>query len=73
MNTTTLKQNDREVSCLYRNLEAETCMAAISTMNLGPITRLTYCNNENYDNCPLLLAKILRSRQVYKKTEYLYF
>ena len=51
-----------EVSCPYCNIETEICMAALSTMSLGPITRLTYCDNENYDNCPVLLAKILRRR-----------
>jgi len=51
-----------EVSCPYCNTETEICMAAISVMSLGPITRLTYCDNENYDYCPVLLAKILRRR-----------
>lgn len=63
MNTTTLKlQKDLVVSCSYCNTETEICMAAISVMSLGPITRLTYCDNENYDYCPVLLAKILRRR-----------
>lgn len=63
MNTITLKpQKDHEVLCPYCNIEAEICMAALSTMSLGPITRLTYCDNENYDYCPVLLAKILRRR-----------
>ena len=70
MNTITLKlqkdpdcrQAGFEVSCPYCNIETEICMAALSTMRLGPTTRLTYCDNENYDYCPVLLAKILRRR-----------
>lgn len=63
MNTITLKpQKNHEVLCSYCNTETEICMAALSTMSLGPITRLTYCDNENYDYCPVLLAKILRRR-----------
>ncbi len=51
-----------EVSCPYCNIETEICTAALSAMSLGPITRLTYCDNESYDNCPVFLAKILRRR-----------
>lgn len=51
-----------EVSCPYCNIGTETCTAALSAMSLGPITRINYCNNESYDNCPVLLAKILRRR-----------
>ncbi|MEK6528243.1 MAG: hypothetical protein AABZ36_05095 [Nitrospirota bacterium] len=61
MNTTTLKlQNNLEVSCPYRNIEIEICTAAISAMRLSPIARLTYCDNESHDNCPVFLAKVLR-------------
>jgi hypothetical protein len=49
-----------EMLCPYRNIETERCMAAISTMSLGPMTRLTYCDTENFDNCPVFLAKVLR-------------
>ncbi len=63
MTTATLKlQKELEMSCSYCNTETEICMAAISVMSLGPITRLTYCDNESYDNCPVFLAKILRRR-----------
>jgi len=61
MNTTTLRlQKNLEVSCPYCNIETEICTAAISAMSLGPIARLTYCDNEGYDNCPVFLAKVLR-------------
>ncbi|MBI4839128.1 MAG: hypothetical protein HY806_08340 [Nitrospirae bacterium] len=63
MTTAALKlQKELEMSCPYCNIETAICKAAISALSLGPIARLTYCDNESYDNCPVFLAKILRWR-----------
>jgi len=38
------------------------CSASIMTVVLSTYQKTTYCWTENYDNCPMFLAKILRGR-----------
>jgi len=52
------KQSD----CLYGGPDKDRCSASLSLMAIGANTRQTYCSNENYDNCPIFLSKILRRR-----------
>ena len=53
---------EKEMTCPHCNSERAVCMASISSMRLGIVERLVYCSNENYDNCPIFLAKVLRGR-----------
>ena len=38
------------------------CSASIMTVVMSNYQKATYCWTENYDNCPMFLAKILRER-----------
>jgi hypothetical protein len=38
------------------------CSASIMTVVLSSYQKTAYCWTENYDNCPMFLAKILRGR-----------
>jgi hypothetical protein len=62
MNTLTININEvTEASCPYGDLIADVCRASISSMKLGLIGCLKYCTSEDYDGCPIFLAKILRN------------
>jgi hypothetical protein len=63
MNTLAIKLNEvPEVSCPYSDMIADVCRASISAMKLGLTMSLNYCASEDYDGCPIFLAKILRKR-----------
>jgi hypothetical protein len=47
-----------EIGCPYDGLT--TCLASFSSMTLDSLKRIHCCSTENYDNCPIFLAKILR-------------
>jgi hypothetical protein len=51
-----------EASCPYSDMIADICRASISAMKPGITGRLDYCASEDYDGCPIFLAKILRKR-----------
>jgi|GEM_PF-2385365 hypothetical protein len=38
------------------------CSASIMTVVMSSYQKTNYCWTENYDNCPMFLAKILRGR-----------
>ena len=40
--------------------DASVCAASFSSMAIDNQKRARYCSTDNYDNCPLFLAKILR-------------
>ena len=62
MNTLTIKLNEAaEVSCPYSDMIADICRASISAMKLGLKASLGYCSGEDYDGCPIFLAKTLRN------------
>ena len=48
--------------CPYGDRETNICSASLSAMAIGHSTRREYCSNDNYDNCPIFLAKNLRRR-----------
>jgi hypothetical protein len=49
-----------ETICPYNGINV--CMASLSSMAINSWNREKYCGNENYDNCPLFLSKVLRRR-----------
>ncbi len=63
MNTLTIDIKEvTEASCPYSDIIANVCRASISSMKLGLIASLKYCTSEDYDGCPIFLAKIIRKR-----------
>ncbi len=46
-------------NCPYCNNESSICAASLSEMEIDARRRSGYCNNENYDSCPIFLAKNL--------------
>jgi hypothetical protein len=44
--------------CPYNGIN--TCRASISSMIIDKRKKEDYCSDENYDNCPIFLAKIPR-------------
>jgi hypothetical protein len=49
-------------ACPFSETETNICLASLSAMVIGPSNRREYCSNDNYDNCPIFLAKSLRRR-----------
>lgn len=47
-----------EMGCPYNGIN--TCMASLSSMLLDDDKRADCCGTENYDDCPIFLAKVLR-------------
>ncbi len=68
MNHITCEQMDNRVmapgswACPYACNTTHVCTASFSLMPLKLLTMQTYCATDNYDNCPVFLAKILRQR-----------
>jgi len=54
-------QSTRETysrACPYKGIH--TCRASLSSMIIDTRRKEDYCSHENYDSCPIFLAKILR-------------
>ena len=49
-------------ACPFGETETNICLASLSSMVIGPSNRQEYCSNDNYDNCPIFLARSLRRR-----------
>jgi hypothetical protein len=47
-----------EKSCPYKG--GNICHASISSMLIDENIRENYCDNEDYDNCPIFLSMVLR-------------
>lgn len=47
--------------CPYSG-KSDICNASIGLLVPTKNERASYCDNENYDNCPIFLAKVLRKR-----------
>jgi len=63
MNTFTARQEQtkfmvHETICPFN--DSSICAASFSAMAIDNQKRARYCSTDNYDNCPLFLAKILR-------------
>lgn len=48
--------------CPHHNLATDVCTAALSVLRTDGPLQAGYCLTENYDNCPMFLAKALRRR-----------
>lgn len=52
------KLNESEIVCPYKDMNI--CSASLSSMVIDTRIKENYCGNENYDNCPIFLSKMLR-------------
>lgn len=52
----------QQSNCPYECTATDKCAASLSSMTISLGSRLIYCSTENYDNCPVFLAKSLRRR-----------
>lgn len=46
--------------CPYKKVQSEYCSASVMTMRINQRRNAIYCLTENFDCCPLFLAKVLR-------------
>ncbi|MFA5354242.1 MAG: hypothetical protein WC291_08425 [Thermodesulfovibrionales bacterium] len=53
---------DDDSFCPYCDRESEICGASCSSMSVGMEMRLKYCLREDFDDCPVFLAKRLSGR-----------
>jgi hypothetical protein len=51
-----------DLHCPYTGA-SDVCNAALSSLLPSPSMKANFCNSENYDNCPIFLAKALRRRR----------
>jgi hypothetical protein len=51
-----------EYGCPFGNTESSICSASLSSMVIGTSRRQAYCSGDNYDSCPIFLARMLRKR-----------
>ncbi len=64
MNTLAIHPNDVDNAlCPYGDILADVCRASVSSMKLGLTGSLKSCTSEDYDGCPIFLAKLLRKVQ----------
>ena len=49
-----------ELGCPYRTEKSTHCSVSIMTVAIDDRRRAAYCCTEDYDRCPLFLAKVLR-------------
>lgn len=46
--------------CPYRQTNSMYCSASVMTFAIAKRQDAAYCSSENFDNCPVFLAKVLR-------------
>jgi hypothetical protein len=51
---------DSELICPFLTMESNFCSASIMAATMNNERRASYCSTEDYDRCPLFLAKVLR-------------
>jgi len=54
--------NELELQCPYFDA-SDVCNASLSSLLPSPTMRENFCNSEDYDDCPIFLAKALRRRR----------
>ena len=54
------KPIDYERACPYNGINI--CMASITSLPLDKQKKADCCSTENYDDCPIYLSKLLRTR-----------
>lgn len=52
--------NIEDSICPYRQLHSHYCSASVMTMRIDQRRNTTYCLSEDFDCCPVFLAKVLR-------------
>jgi hypothetical protein len=55
-----LKENPG-LHCPYSGI-SDVCNASLSLLSPSAEVRTAFCNSDDYDDCPLFLAKVLRRR-----------
>ncbi len=50
--------------CPFIDEKQDICSASLSSIIIGPQNRHTRCSSENYDNCPIFLAKLLIKNKI---------
>lgn len=48
--------------CPFGNEESQVCSASLSSLVIGKSRRQAYCGGDDYDNCPIFLARMLRKK-----------
>jgi hypothetical protein len=51
-----------DLICPFSDRATNICAASFSSMIVGPRNRKEYCFSDDYDNCPMFLAKMMRKR-----------
>lgn len=51
-----------KLMCPYNTAESVFCSASVMTVAINTRRKALYCCTEDYDHCPLFLAKMLRGR-----------
>ncbi len=65
MNALATRAREDLDACPYCDVKTDVCKASVTSLKIGALVRLKRCNNENYDNCALFLAKCLRRKWQY--------
>jgi hypothetical protein len=47
--------------CPYRKSASANCSASVMTFTISSRQDAQYCRTENFDHCPVFLAKVLRN------------
>jgi hypothetical protein len=56
------KSIDYERSCPFNSIK--TCMASFTSLKLDEQKQANCCSTENYDDCPIFLARVLRGGKI---------
>jgi len=56
-----LPEGNDSLRCPYSGI-ADICNASLSSLSPSASVRSAFCDSEDYDYCPLFLAKVLRRR-----------
>ena len=60
------KLDEDEIACPYK--DKNICSASLSSMVIDTRIKENYCDNGNYDTCPIFLSKMLRVNTFKTKT-----
>lgn len=60
VNSDESKSDSFERACPYNDIN--TCMASFTSLQLDKQKKTDCCSTENYDDCPIYLSKLLRTR-----------
>jgi hypothetical protein len=60
--TYSVSPHGSESLCPFRPSTSIFCSTSIMTVAIDSRKRSTYCNTEDFDRCPIFLARVLRGR-----------